>query len=465
MPFIPHTEADVKGMLGAIGAPSIDALFDEIPAALRCGPLKHVPEGLPEMQVSRLMSERAALDGGALNFIGAGAYEHHIPAAVWEITTRGEFYSAYTPYQAEASQGTLQVLYEYQTMMTALTGMEVSNASMYDGASALGEALLMALRANRKNGSGRVLMPRTVHPFYLDVVRATTPAQGIAVEFLDYCPRRGVTLADALKSHEGSAPTAVVIQQPNFFGQLEDVDAITDWAHAQGALVVAVVNPVSLALLKPPGEWGGGPDTVSERSEAGAGGADIVCGDGQPLGSPLSSGGPYFGFMTTKMAYVREMPGRIVGRTVDLDGKPGFTLTLQAREQHIRRAKAKSNICTNQGLLVTAATIHMSLLGPEGLEQVASASMANTRKLVEALTSIPGVSRVFDGPGFHEAAIRLPQPVAPLLERLSQREIFGGFDLSAHHPQLGNALLVCATETKTGADIETYRRTLAELLA
>jgi glycine dehydrogenase subunit 1 len=452
MPFIPHTEADIKGMLGAIGAPSIDALFDEIPAALRCGPLKHVPEGLPEMQVSRLMAERAALDGGALNFIGAGAYEHHIPAAVWEITTRGEFYSAYTPYQAEASQGTLQVLYEYQTMMTALTGMEVSNASMYDGASALGEALLMALRANRRNGSGRVLMPRTVNPFYLDVVQATTPAQGIAVDYLDYCPQRGVTLLDALKAFDGSAPTAVVIQQPNFFGQFEDVDALTDWAHAQGALVVAVVNPVSLALLKPPGEWG-------------TNGADIVCGDGQPLGSPLSSGGPYFGFMTTKMAYVREMPGRIVGRTVDLDGKPGFTLTLQAREQHIRRAKAKSNICTNQGLLVTAATIHMSLLGPEGLEQVASASMANTRKLVDALCSIAGVSRVFDGPGFHEAVIRLPQPVAPLLERLSQREIFGGFDLSRHHPQLGHALLVCATETKTEADIDNYRRTLAELLA
>ncbi|MES0872464.1 aminomethyl-transferring glycine dehydrogenase subunit GcvPA [Sinimarinibacterium thermocellulolyticum] len=452
MPFIPHTEADVKDMLGAIGAPSIDALFDEIPAALRCGPLKNVPEGLSEMQVSRLMSERAALDGGALNFIGAGAYEHHIPAAVWEITTRGEFYSAYTPYQAEASQGTLQVLYEYQTMMTALTGMEVSNASMYDGASSLGEALLMALRANRNNGSGRVLMPRTVHPYYRDVVGATTPAQGITIAHLDYCPRRGVTLAAALAAHEGSAPTAVVIQQPNFFGQLEDVDAITDWAHAQGALVVAVVNPVSLALLKPPGEWG-------------AQGADIVCGDGQPLGAPLSSGGPYFGFMTTKMAYVRELPGRIVGRTVDLDGRPGFTLTLQAREQHIRRAKAKSNICTNQGLLVTAATIHMSLLGPEGLEQVAAASMANTRKLVEALTSIPGVRRVFEGPGFHEAAIRLPQPVAPLLERLSQRDIFGGFDLSRHYPELGDALLVCATETKTEADIDTYRRTLAELLA
>jgi glycine dehydrogenase subunit 1 len=452
MPFIPHTDADVKGMLGAIGAPSIDALFDEIPAALRCGPLKNVPEGLPEMQVSRLMAERAALDGGALNFIGAGAYEHHIPAAVWEITTRGEFYSAYTPYQAEASQGTLQVLYEYQTMMTALTGMEVSNASMYDGASALGEALLMALRANRKNGSGRVLMPRTVNPYYLDVVQATTPAQGVSVEYVDYCPQRGVTLTEALTAHDGSAPTAVVIQQPNFFGQLEEVDALTDWAHAQGALVVAVVNPVSLALLKPPGEWG-------------QQGADIVCGDGQPLGSPLSSGGPYFGFMTTKMAYVREMPGRIVGRTVDLDGKPGFTLTLQAREQHIRRAKAKSNICTNQGLLVTAATIHMSLLGPEGLEQVASASIANTRKLVEALTSIPAVSRLFDGPGFHEAVIRLPQPVGPLLERLSQREVFGGFDLSRHHPQLGNALLVCATETKTDADIDTYRRALAELLA
>lgn len=452
MPFIPHTETDVKEMLAAIGAPSIDALFDEIPASLRCGPLKNVPAGLPEMQVTQLMHQRAEQDGLALNFIGAGAYEHHIPAAVWEITTRGEFYSAYTPYQAEASQGTLQVLYEYQTMICGLTGMEVSNASMYDGASALGESLLMALRANKKNGSGRVLMPRTVHPFYRDVVDSTTHAQNVQPILLDYDPASGTTLLDELKPYEGQDLTAVVIQQPNFFGQLEDVDALTDWAHAQNALVVAVVNPVSLALLKAPGQWG-------------KAGADIVCGDGQPLGSPLSSGGPYFGFLTTKMALVREMPGRIVGRTVDLDGKPGFTLTLQAREQHIRRAKAKSNICTNQGLLVTAATIHMSLLGPQGLAQAASSCMANTRKLVDALTSIAGVEGVFAGARFHEAVIRLPKPVAPVLESLSKRDIFGGFDLSRHYPELGHALLVCATETKIDADIEAYRSALVAALA
>lgn len=452
MPFIPHSPSDVSEMLEAIGAPSIESLFDEIPDNLRCGALQQVPEGLPEMRVSQLLRARAAQDSGALNFIGAGAYEHHIPAAVWEITTRGEFYSAYTPYQAEASQGTLQVIYEYQTMICALTGMEVSNASMYDGATALGEALLMAMRANRKHSSGRVLMPQTVNPFYREVVTATTHAQGVEQIAVPYCPQQGQTLLDALKPHEGSDITAVVIQQPNFFGVMEDVDALTDWAHAQGAMVVAVVNPVSLALLKPPGQWG---ET----------GADIVCGDGQPLGSPLASGGPYFGFMTTKMAFVREMPGRIVGRTVDLDGKPGFALTLQAREQHIRRAKAKSNICTNQGLLVTAATIHMSLLGPQGLAQVASSSMANTRQLVAGLTAIDGVETVFGGARFHEAVIRLDRPVAPVLKALAERNILGGYDLSRYYPELGNALLICATETKTEAQLDAFRAALADVLA
>jgi glycine dehydrogenase subunit 1 len=402
------------------------------------------------MQVAQLMHERAGQDGAALNFIGAGAYEHHIPAAVWEITTRGEFYSAYTPYQAEASQGTLQVLYEFQTMMTALTGMEVSNASMYDGASALGEALLMATRANKINDSGRVLVPRTVHPHYADVINATTHAQGLRQASVNYAAG-GRTTIEALKVFDGTGLTAVVIQQPNFFGVLEDVDAITDWAHAQNALVVAVVNPVSLALLKPPGQWG--------RK-----GADIVCGEGQPLGSPLSSGGPYFGFLTTRMELVREMPGRIVGRTVDLDGKPGFTLTLQAREQHIRRAKAKSNICTNQGLLVTAATIHMALLGPQGLARVASACMANTHQLAQALTAIPGVSCAFDAPHFHECVIRLPRPAAPVLQALAAQGIFGGLDLKRHYPELGDAILVCATETKTAAHIARYAAALAAAL-
>ena len=452
MPFIPHTEVDVRDMLAAIGARKIDDLFDEIPAELRSGKLERIPEGLPEMEVTALMLERARQDGAAINFIGAGAYEHHIPAAVWQITTRGEFYSAYTPYQAEASQGTLQVLYEFQSMMTALTGMEVSNASMYDGASALGEALLMAVRANKTSTSGTVLIPKTVHPLYREVVTSTTWAQGIRQTELDYCAKQGSVLLDQFKNYEGQDITAVVIQQPNFFGVMEDVDAITDWAHAHGALVVAVVNPVTLALLKAPGQWG-------------ATGADIVCGDGQPLGSPLSSGGPYFGFLTTKMEFVREMPGRIVGRTVDLDGKPGFTLTLQAREQHIRRAKAKSNICTNQGLLVTAATIHMSLMGPEGLARVASASMANTRKLKTALAGVPSVAEVFSGAYFHEVVIRLAQPVAPILAALANQNILGGFDLSRHYPELGNALLVCATETKTEAHIKQYAAALSRALA
>ncbi|MBI2383324.1 MAG: aminomethyl-transferring glycine dehydrogenase subunit GcvPA [Gammaproteobacteria bacterium] len=452
MPFIPHTETDVKEMLGAVGAPSVDALFDEIPAALRCGKLKDVPDGLSEMEISRLMHERAQADGLPLNFIGAGAYEHHIPAAVWQIVTRGEFYTAYTPYQAEASQGTLQLLYEYQTMMTSLTGMDVSNASMYDGASALGEALLMALRANPRNKSGRVLVPRTVHPFYVEAVNATTHAQGIRQAALGYCPTEGRTLAESLKPYEGLDLTAVVIQQPNFFGVLEDVDAITDWAHAQGALVVAVVNPTSLALLKAPGQWG-------------KTGADIVVGEGQPLGAPLSSGGPYFGFLCAKKEFARQMPGRIVGRTVDLEGKPGYALTLQAREQHIRRAKATSNICTNQGLLVTAATIYMSLLGPEGLAKVASACMANLKALTGALTQIPGVTAAFRGARFHEAVLKLDRPVAPVLARLADQGIVGGFDLSRHYPELGHALLVCATETKSAADIARYADALRRLLA
>jgi glycine dehydrogenase subunit 1 len=451
MPFIPHTETDVKEMLAAIKAPSIEALFDEIPAALRCGTLEKIPARLSEMAVTQLMQTRAQADSFALNFIGAGAYEHHIPAAVWEITTRGEFYSAYTPYQAEASQGTLQLLYEYQTMICGLTGMEVSNASMYDGASALAEALLMAMRANRQNGSGLVLMPRTVNPLYREVVSATTPAQAVQQRFVDYDAGAGQTLLSALSAHAGCKPTAVVIQQPNFFGVLEDVDAITDWAHEQGALVVAVVNPTSLAVLKAPGQWG-------------ATGADIVCGEGQPLGAPLSSGGPYFGFLTTKMTFVREMPGRIVGGTVDLDGRPGYTLTLQAREQHIRRAKAKSNICTNQGLLVTAATIYMSLLGPNGLAQVASASIANTHALVSQLSSITGVEAVFGGAYFHEAVIRLPVPVAPVLEKLAADGIFGGYNLAGRYPELGNALLVCATETKTLEQLAQYRDALARAL-
>jgi glycine dehydrogenase subunit 1 len=451
MPFIPHTPTDIAEMLATIGVPSTDALFDEIPPSLRTKSLVGIPAGMTEMEVGRLMRERASQDGMPLNFIGAGAYEHHIPAAVWAITTRGEFYSAYTPYQAEASQGTLQLLYEYQSMMTSLTGMEVSNASLYDGASALAEACLMAVRAHRKSKSARMLVMSTVNPNYLSVSRAITEGQNLSYDVVPFEAASGVMGLAALDAFKGQDITAVVVQQPNFFGLLEDVDAITDWAHANGALVIAVVNPTSLAILKPPGEWG-------------TKGVDIVVGEGQPLGVPLSSGGPYFGFMTTRMEYVRQMPGRIIGRTVDLDGKPGFTLTLQAREQHIRRSKATSNICTNQSLLVTAATIYMSILGPQGLEAVAATCQSRTDELVAALTRVDGVRLVFSGPRFHEAVLTLPRNVAEVLDALARQGIVGGYDLSSQYPGLGNALLVCATETRTSADIERYATALAAIL-
>lgn len=444
MPFIPHTETDVSEMLASIGVAAIDDLFDEIPMALRSAGLTRVPEGMSEMEVARLMQERAERDGRYLNFIGAGAYEHHIPAAVWQIVTRGEFYSAYTPYQAEASQGTLQLLYEYQTMMASLTGMDVSNASLYDGASALAEAVLMAVRAHRD--ARRILMPKTVHPYYRRVVRAIVSAQDIELVEVDFDRSTGIT--GALPEE---AFAALVIPQPNFFGCLEEVDTLTDWAHEHHGMVIALVNPTSLALLKAPGQWG-------------THGADIAVGEGQPLGVPLASGGPYFGFMCCKQDFVRQMPGRIIGRTVDRDGKPGFTLTLQAREQHIRRAKATSNICTNQGLLVTAATLYMSLIGPEGLKRVALAAHDNTRRLSAKLTQIPGVRLAFDRPVFHEAVLQLDAPVAGVLHALEVQGITGGFDLTASYPELGHALLVCATETKTEADLQKFAEHLARIM-
>ncbi len=450
MPFIPHTDNDVEDMLRAIGADSIEELFAEIPAELRSRGLEAIPEGMSEMEISRLMRERADQDGRTLCFAGAGAYEHHIPAAVWELTTRGEFYTAYTPYQAEASQGTLQLLYEYQSMMASLTGMDVSNASLYDGASALAEAVLMAVRANRKSKSKRILMPRTVHPDYRRVANNIVRNQGIVLEELDYDRSGGHIDPDSLPTDPGDF-TALVIPQPNFFGVLEEVDALVNWAHEHGALVIAVVNPISLAILSPPGEWG---ET----------GADIVCGEGQPLGAPLSSGGPYFGFMCCRQSFVRQMPGRIIGRTTDLEGKTGYTLTLQAREQHIRRSKATSNICTNQGLLVTAATIYMSLLGAQGLERVALACHENSMKLLAALDETQGVvSKLFNRPLFHEAVLQFDLPVADVMRALSVQGIIGGVSLAEDYPELGNSILICATETKTEADIETYIASLKRI--
>ena len=447
MPFIPHTPEEVAQMLRATGVSSLAELFDEIPGGIPKADLNGIPAGLSEMEVSRLLHERASAVSQPLNFLGAGAYEHYIPAAVWQIATRAEFYSAYTPYQAEASQGTLQVLYEYQSMMASLTGMDVSNASLYDGASALAEAILMAVRLAK--GSRRVLMPSTVHPVYRKVVKAIVSSQDIEVVDLMYCTEQGTTLPESLVRLDRDVFAALVIPNPNFFGCLEEVDKLTDWAHARGGLAVAMVNPLSLALLKAPGQWG-------ER------GADMAVGEGQPLGVPLASGGPYFGFLACEQALVRQMPGRIAGRTVDLEGKPGFTLTLQAREQHIRRSKATSNICTNQGLAVTAATIYLAIMGPEGLRDAALGCHGNLRKL-SAMLDAKGIKRRFTAPCFHEAVFGLNRSVRSVIETLLKQQILAGLDLAGDYPELDGSLLVCATETKTSQDIARYCEALSTI--
>jgi glycine dehydrogenase subunit 1 len=465
MPFIPHTDQEITQMLESIGADSIEDLFDEIPTHLRAAALEAIPHGMTEMEVSRLMQQRAEKNTKALCFLGAGAYQHHIPSAVWEITTRGEFYSAYTPYQAEASQGTLQLTYEYQSMMTALTAMDVSNASMYDGASSLAEAILMAVRANRKSKSRTILMPTTVNPVYRQTAHTIIKGQQIELVEVPYDRTTGTVTLEQIKQQAEGDITALVLQQPNFFGCLEAVDEITDWAHENNILLIAVINPLAIALLKPPGEWG----NTEENKGANTGGADICCGDGQPLGAPMSAGGPYYGLLCCKQALVRQMPGRIVGRTVDLDGKEGFVLTLQAREQHIRRSKATSNICTNQGLVVTASTIHMAIMGARGLENTAAACFANNNFLVEKLSAIAGVKKAFSGTHFHETVLQLDASLAKsvdeILNELMKKGIIGGYDLSLDYPELGNAILVCTTEMRSEDDINAYAKAMQEILS
>jgi glycine dehydrogenase subunit 1 len=449
MPFIPHTEDDIRAMLAAIGVDAVETLFEEIPRALRTSDLPELPPATNEAEIGRIVYSRVAGDARYRSFIGAGAYEHHVPAAVWQIATRGEFYSSYTPYQAEASQGTLQVLYEYQSMMTALTALEVTNASLYDGASALAEAVLMAVRAHKS--SRRVMMPRTVHPKYRKTVRTIVKNQGIELLEVPYDHRLGHLDPAYLAQLDVHDIAALVIPQPNYFGVLEPVDELADWAKGRGALAIAVVNPLSLALLKPPGRWG-------------RGGADIAVGDGQPLGIPLSAGGPYYGFLACRRDLVRQMPGRLVGRTVDAAGQVGFTLTLQAREQHIRRSKATSNICTNQGLMVTASTIHMALLGPEGLRRVAAACHAGMLMLLGNLSAIAGVSRSFEGAVFHESVLRFDCPAADVLRALRAQGILGGLSLKSDYPELGESVLVCVTEAKSEADLIDYAGQVARIL-
>ena len=435
MPFIPHTQSDIDAMLQAIGETCTTALFDEIPDDMRFKGELNLPDSLSEMALMRLMQQRARRDEVALNFVGAGAYEHHIPAAVWDLASRGEFMTAYTPYQAEASQGTLQLIYEFQTMISRLTGMEVANASVYDGASALAEAMLMAVRANKKNKSRLILVAGNLNLRYLKACQAIVKNQGLELRSVPFSSETGC-IEWPVSDLEDAA--ALAIAYPNFFGGLDAVDELTTLAHEQGALVIGVVNPTAMALLKPPGSWG-------EH------GADIVVGDGQPLGIPLSSGGPYLGFMCCKKQIVRQMPGRIIGRTEDSDGTPGFTLTLQAREQHIRRGKATSNICTNQGLLVTAATIYMSLLGSQGLREVAVASHKGLAMLRSELAAI-GITPRFNGPCFHEQVFELPVAADAVVNALVRESVVPGLSLAFMGERFAHSLLINVTETKTEED-------------
>lgn len=442
MPFIPHTEHDTQAMLDCIGVSSTQDLFDEIPQNLRHDGFNNIPSGMSEMSLLALAKQYSQANQNSLCFIGAGAYDHHCPAAVWDIAMRGEFLTSYTPYQAEASQGTLQLLFEFQTMIAELTGLPVANASMYDGASALAEAALMAVRIQR-HAQPKILVTGTLHPFYRDTLATILNNQHIELITLPFDPQTGITLVAACEAYRGQNISALIIPQPNFFGCLEAVDELTDWAHAQKIISIACVNPTSLALLKPPGQWG-------------KSGVDIACGEGQPLGAPLASGGPYFGFFSTRMEHVRQLPGRLIGQTTDQEGKIGYSLTLQAREQHIRRGKATSNICTNQGLLVTVATIYMSLLGPDGLTQTAQHCHHNTHYLVEEMQKIPGVELVYSAPYFHEALIRLPGSAPDILAAMQKQGIAAGYPVDEHYPNLHNTILVCATEKRTAADIEHY---------
>lgn len=450
MPFIPHTKEDIDLMLKSINVPNTQALFDEIPATMQRTTLQNIPEGLSEMAMLNLAQQIANKNQNDICFVGAGSYDHHIPAAVWDIASRGEFLTSYTPYQAEASQGTLQLLYEFQTMIAELTGMDVANASMYDGASALAEAVLMAVRINNHSKSNHILVAGTIHPFFRETLKTIVCNQNIEITTLPFDATTGTISIKSLENYQNEDITALVIAQPNFFGCLEQVDELTDWAHSHNVISVACVNPISLALLKPPGLWG-------------QHGADIACGEGQPLGAPMASGGPYFGFFSTRMQYVRQMPGRLIGRTHDTDGKDGYALTLQAREQHIRRAKATSNICTNQGLLVTVACIHMSLLGAAGLSEVASKCHHNTHKLINELTNIDGIDVVFTSPYFHEALVKFNQPVGNILEALHKNGIAGGYPIAEHYPNLQNTLLISATEKRTNEEINLYIKTIKSI--
>lgn len=435
--YIPATDAERAEMLRTIGVSSIEDLFADIPARLRVTQRLEMPPELSDPEVLNQLRRLAARNGDCDRFtcfLGAGAYDHFIPSVVWHLAGRGEFLTAYTPYQAELMQGELQAGYEYQSMLCELTGMEVANASMYDGASATAEAAVMARDLTKRD---EVLVSTAVHPEYRQVVRTYVRPLGLRVVEVPY--RDGVTDAEAVERALTDRTAALIVQHPNFFGSLEDGTGLVDLAHRAGALlVVAIAEPLSLGLLKPPGQWG----------------ADIVAGEGQPLGNHLNFGGPYLGMLATRRDFVRRMPGRLVGATVDTEGRRGFVLTLQTREQHIRREKATSNICTNEALLALAAAVYMATLGKQGLRQVAELNVRKAAYAKAAITRVDGYTVPFSAPTFNEFVVRTPVPPEEINRRLRTHTILGGAGLGAWYPELADCWLVCVTEQRTRAEID-----------
>ena len=453
MPFIPHTPDEVKEMLNQIGVSSLEELFSEIPKSHRIKKKSNLPAALSESDVSNLLASLAHKNNPLTCFLGSGCYDHTIPAAVWQTASRGEFYSSYTPYQSEVSQGTLQTIYEYQSIMAELTGQEVSNASLYDGASALAEAMLMACRI--KPHCKTILLASALLPNCLAAAQTITRSQNCIIDQIPLTKKTLVDIQSLKKNLESRKEevSAVMISFPNYFGAFDAVEEITDITHFYGALVISYVNPIALATLIPPGEWG-------EK------GADITCGDGQTLGIPMNSGGPSYGFMTTKKKYLRQLPGRIAGKTTTADGKPGYTLTLQAREQHIRRSKATSNICTNQGLAVTASTIYLSIMGSAGLDAAFCASSHNTRFLISQLARLKGVQPIIKKNYGYENTILLPVSTKKFITRMQNYGIAAGshidlrmYPLLKDHYNLSEIkrmLILSVTEKRNKKEIEEY---------
>jgi glycine dehydrogenase subunit 1 len=443
--FIPHTDADREAMLRTVGVSRLEDLFKDVPAAHRF-PNLNLPRGLTEMEVKAEMESLALSNETTKDlvcFLGAGAYAHYIPAAVDAILRRGEFYTAYTPYQPEISQGTLQAIFDYQSLVASLTGMEVSNASHYDGATAVAEAVSMAY-ANFRGKRNKVVLSPSLHPHYRATVQTYNEGTEINLAGAEISPQAG---PEALLPLIDDKTALVIVQYPDFFGRIYDYTALAEATHRAGALLAISANPLSLGLLTPPGEFG----------------ADIVTGEGQSLGIPLSFGGPYLGLFATRKEYVRKMAGRLVGETIDNRGQRAYVLTLTAREQHIRREKATSNICTNQGLLALAATVYMSLLGKHGLRQVAELCYHKAHYAASQIASLPGFRLWSDAPFFHEFVVRCPQPVAEINDLLLLEGILGGYDLGQDYPELKNHMLIAVTEMNSRDDINLLVETLAEV--